>query len=161
MYPLQKCLQQTFFIELCVKISLLRSNPEKKYITVCNALYFRLCIDLMHILPPVTAEGFDGSRHPRFAECRLYLSVPIYKIAQCEVQMYSRSYKNVQVILRLSRCGYNGRAHVQIRVEKVGGGRAVNIIWEISAIWFTHIVVGLGSLSYFEYLSPNQCVICH
>ena len=23
----------------------------------------------MHILPPVTAEGFDGSHHPRFAEC--------------------------------------------------------------------------------------------
>ena len=26
------------------------------------------CIGLMHILPPVTAEGFDGSHHPRFAE---------------------------------------------------------------------------------------------
>ena len=39
-----------------------------KIITVCNAVYFRLCIDLMHILPPVTAEGFDGSHHPRFAE---------------------------------------------------------------------------------------------
>ena len=37
-------------------------------ITVCNAIFFRLCIDLMHILPPVTAEGFDGSHHPRFAE---------------------------------------------------------------------------------------------
>ena len=68
-------------------------------ITVCNAVYFRLCIDRMHILPqgleayfnmhkytelltfltkiriseykhlpPVTAEGFDGSHHPRFAE---------------------------------------------------------------------------------------------
>ena len=23
----------------------------------------------MHIVPPVTAEGFDGSHHPRFAEC--------------------------------------------------------------------------------------------
>ena len=56
------------FNELCVKISLLRSIPEK-IITVCNAVYFRLCIDMMHILPPVTAEGFDGSHHPRFAEC--------------------------------------------------------------------------------------------
>ena len=36
---------------------------------VRNAVYFRLCIDLMHILPPVTAEGYDGSHHPRFAEC--------------------------------------------------------------------------------------------
>ena len=56
------------FNELCVKISLLRSIPKKKIITACNAVYFRLCIDLMHILPPVTAEGFDGSHHPRFAE---------------------------------------------------------------------------------------------
>ena len=55
------------FNELCVKISLLRSISEKN-ITVCDAVYFRLCIDLMHILPPVTAEGFDGSHHPRFAE---------------------------------------------------------------------------------------------
>ena len=44
-----------------------------KIITVCNAVYFRLCIDLMHILPPVTAEGFDGSHHPRFAEWLEYM----------------------------------------------------------------------------------------
>ena len=44
---------------------------SEKNITVCNAVFFRLCIDLMHILPPVTAEGFDGSHHPRFAECKL------------------------------------------------------------------------------------------
>ena len=25
----------------------------------------------MHITPPVTAEGFDGSNHPRYAECSL------------------------------------------------------------------------------------------
>ena len=41
---------------------------SEKIITVCNAVLFRLCIDLMHILPPVTVEGFDGSHHPRFAE---------------------------------------------------------------------------------------------
>ena len=41
---------------------------SEKNITVCNAVYFRLRIDLMHILPPVTAEGFDGSHHPRFTE---------------------------------------------------------------------------------------------
>ena len=70
MYPLHKCLQQTFLNELCVKISLLRSisKKKKKNVIVRNAVYFRLCIDLMHILPPVTAEGFDGSHHPRFAE---------------------------------------------------------------------------------------------
>ena len=55
------------FNELCVKISLLRSIPTK-IITVCNAVYFRLSIDLMHIVPPVTAEDLDGSQHPRFAE---------------------------------------------------------------------------------------------
>ena len=31
---------------------------------------FRSCIDLMHISPPVTAEGFDGSHHPRFTQCQ-------------------------------------------------------------------------------------------
>ena len=29
---------------------------------VCNSVYFRLCIDLMHILPPFTAEGYDITR---------------------------------------------------------------------------------------------------
>ena len=61
------------FNDLCVEISLLRSIP-KKIITVCNAVYFRLCIELMHFLPPVTAEGFDGSHHPRFAECYGYVT---------------------------------------------------------------------------------------
>ena len=41
---------------------------SEEIITVYNAVYFRLCTDLMHILPPVTAKGFDGSHHPRFAE---------------------------------------------------------------------------------------------
>ena len=67
MYPL-KMPSTNVFNELCVKISLPRSIP-KEIITVCNAVYFRLCIDLMHILPPVTAEGFDGSHQTRFAEC--------------------------------------------------------------------------------------------
>ena len=44
---------------------------SEKNITVCNAVYFRLCIDLMHITPPVTAGGFDGFHHPRCAECSL------------------------------------------------------------------------------------------
>ena len=35
-------------------------NYSKEIIRVCNAVYFRLCIDLMHILPPVAAEGFDS-----------------------------------------------------------------------------------------------------
>ena len=52
------------FSELYVKI---RSIPEK-IITVCSAVYFRLCIDLMHILPPDTAEEFDGSHYPMFAK---------------------------------------------------------------------------------------------
>ena len=52
MYSSQKCLQQTIFNELCVKITLLRYIPRKN-ITICNAVYFRLCIDRMHITPPV------------------------------------------------------------------------------------------------------------
>ena len=36
---------------------------------VCNPVYFHVCIDLMHITPPVTAEGYDGSHHLRYAEC--------------------------------------------------------------------------------------------
>ena len=56
------------FNELCAKTTLLRSIPTKILTRVCNAVYFRLCIDLMHILPPLTAEGCDGSHHPRYAE---------------------------------------------------------------------------------------------
>ena len=42
--------------------------PEKN-VTVCNVVYFRLCIDLVHITPPVTAEVFDGNHHPKYAKC--------------------------------------------------------------------------------------------
>ena len=37
----------------------------------------------MHILPPVTAEGFDGSHHPRFAEC-------IYPITRRQILDWSK-----------------------------------------------------------------------
>ena len=66
MYPLQKCLQQTFERIVCQNKSAKIYSEKNK--AVRNAVYFRLCIDLMHILPPVTAEGFDGSHRPRFAE---------------------------------------------------------------------------------------------
>ena len=35
---------------------------------VCNAVYFRLCDNLIHFLPPVTAEGYDGSHHVRYGD---------------------------------------------------------------------------------------------
>ena len=38
------------FLELHIKITLLRSIP-KKILTVCTAVYFQLCIDLIHITP--------------------------------------------------------------------------------------------------------------
>ena len=57
------------FNELYVKITLLR--PKKTATGVCHAVYFRLCIDLIHITPRVTAEGFGGSHHLRYAECNL------------------------------------------------------------------------------------------
>ena len=41
-----------------------------KNLTVCNVVYFRLCINLMPITPPVTAEGYGASRHPRYAKCK-------------------------------------------------------------------------------------------
>ena len=41
---------------------------SEKNLAVCNAVYFRLCIDLMRITLPVTAEGFDGSDHQKYAE---------------------------------------------------------------------------------------------
>ena len=54
---------------LCVEITRLISIPEKmKKKRVWNAVYFRLCIDLVHITSTVTAEGFDASHHPRYAE---------------------------------------------------------------------------------------------
>ena len=53
------------FNELYIKITMIYSD---KNLTVCNAVYLRLCIDLIHILPPVTAERYDGSHHPRYAE---------------------------------------------------------------------------------------------
>ena len=58
-----------FFNELCVKITA-KIYSEKNLTGVCNPVlaYFRSCIDLMHIAPPVTAEGFQGSHHPRYAE---------------------------------------------------------------------------------------------
>ena len=61
-------LSTNIFNELRVKIT--ATNYSEKNLTgVCNPMYFWLCIDLMHITPPVTAEGFDGSHHPRYAEC--------------------------------------------------------------------------------------------
>ena len=40
---------------------------SEKNITVCNAVYFRLCIDLMHILPP--GWGIRWLPHLKVAEC--------------------------------------------------------------------------------------------
>ena len=70
-------LSTNVFNELCVKITPLRSIP-KTIITVCNAVYLRLCIDLMHITPPVTAEEYDGSHHPRCAEWNNTMQVIMY-----------------------------------------------------------------------------------
>ena len=65
-------LSTNVFKELCVKTTLLRSILNKFYGKgVCNAVCFRLCIDM----PPVTAEEYDGSHHPRYAEwhCTQYV----------------------------------------------------------------------------------------
>ena len=54
--------------DMCVKITLLKSIT-KNLTAVSSSVYLRLCINLMHITPPVTAEGYDGSHHPICAEC--------------------------------------------------------------------------------------------
>ena len=41
---------------------------SEKFITVNNAVYFWLCINLMHITQPVTVEGYDGSHHSMYAD---------------------------------------------------------------------------------------------
>ena len=55
---------------------------SEKILSVCNAVYFWLCIDLMHITPPVIAEGFDGSHQPRYAKwlSQLKFSYMIHQI---------------------------------------------------------------------------------
>ena len=45
-----QCTPCKTFLTNCVSIFFLITG-------VCNPFYFRLCIDLMHINPPVTAEG--------------------------------------------------------------------------------------------------------
>ena len=42
---------------------------EKILMGVCNAVYFRLCIDLMHINPPDTANGIQWLPSPEI--CRM------------------------------------------------------------------------------------------
>ena len=64
--PVIKMPSKTFCNELCVETTLLRSIPNESN-GVCHLVYFQLCIDLMHILPQVTAYGYDGFHHPRYA----------------------------------------------------------------------------------------------
>ena len=74
---------------------------------VCNAVYFRLCIDLMHITPPVTAEGYNGSHHPRYAECKrrmckLILIYSLHKISRksgLERQVRVRVMVNYEILI--------------------------------------------------------------
>ena len=70
---------------------------SEKNITVCNAVYFRLCIDLMHILPPVNAEGFDVSHHPKFAECIKMAS--ILNIQSCDLKHGGTFSKYCEIII--------------------------------------------------------------
>ena len=89
------------FNELCVKISLLRPIKTKKIITVRNAVYFRLCINLVHILPPVTAEELDGSHHPNDHE----KVVPLCKNGR----------KGWRVKIRISKSFRTGNSHGDLR----------------------------------------------
>ena len=66
MYPLKTAFNKCFETNVCQNNS--AKIYSEKILTVYNAVNFQLCIDLMHITPPVTAEGFDGYHHPRYAE---------------------------------------------------------------------------------------------
>ena len=88
----------SFFNEMCVKITLLRSIT-KNLTGVCNGVYFQLCIDLMHITPPVTAKGYDGSRHPRYAKWSFMvlsasLTVHTYRVRQRLAPQHSKKHKS-------------------------------------------------------------------
>ena len=57
------------FRQRMIRCTCISTRHNSAFLTgVCDAVYFRLCMDLMHITPPVTAEGFGGSHHPRYAE---------------------------------------------------------------------------------------------
>ena len=49
--PVTKMPSTNVLNEFCVKITLLRSDSEKNK-TVSNAVYLRLCIDLIYTTPP-------------------------------------------------------------------------------------------------------------
>ena len=36
---------------------------------LCNVVYFQLCISLMYIRPPFSADGYDSSHYLKYAEC--------------------------------------------------------------------------------------------
>ena len=75
------------FNESYVKITVLRSIP-KKIITVYKAVYFRLCIELMHITPLVTAEEYDGS-HPSLEVCRMDVTGGVISIRSIHDRKYT------------------------------------------------------------------------
>ena len=54
------------------------------------------CIDLMHIFSPVTPEGFDGSHHPRCAECKIdvtqTLEFALLRVENCVGKGENASY---------------------------------------------------------------------
>ena len=91
MYPTQKMPSTNVFNELRVKITLQRSIPEK-IISVCNAVYLRLCIDLMHFTPPLTAEGYDGSHHPRYSEWFYSIRHKLRNIRQTSGELFMCSF---------------------------------------------------------------------
>ena len=86
-----------------------RIYSEEKQSKICNSVYFRLCIDLMHIPPPVTAEGYDGSHQPRYAECKLTQTrkkkVP-YKLQTC-TQLFRETDRSARRVLLLSYLSLN------------------------------------------------------
>ena len=66
-----------FFLRIVCQNNFVKIYSEKFLRRVCNAVYSRSCIDLMHNLPPVTAEEYDGSHHPI---CTEWVTFIIYRL---------------------------------------------------------------------------------
>ena len=75
---------------------------SENVITVCDAVYFRLCIHLMHILQPATAEGFDGSNHPSFSKWTILLVPRSRSSVKVKIKYQGQSFRKCSLCWDIS-----------------------------------------------------------
>ena len=134
MNPLQKCLQQTFLTK-CVSAKIYSEN-----ITLCNVVYFRLCNDLMHILPPVTDSMATIIRDLPKAFNHLpnnqFQSICKRQIKCCSDYGFSlwhgRKQKRETIVGKGENAGYQHFLHFQQCFQKFNlpGSLKVRIMWQ-------------------------------